>query len=74
MLITGFKALLGITVILCGWLLVQALWRRGFPQTPADEDVLAGRLGCHNCACPAPCNQVGRDDTPPLNDSELTKG
>jgi hypothetical protein len=54
-LISGIKALTGITIIISGWLLVQAAWRKSFPGTPADEDVLAGRLSCHGCTCETPC-------------------
>ncbi|MDP6251357.1 MAG: hypothetical protein QF497_12570 [Verrucomicrobiota bacterium] len=57
MIVTGIKAIIGITVILGGWLLVQAIWRRVFPGTPADEDVLAGRLGCCSRSCSSPCDE-----------------
>ena len=61
MLTTAIKAIIGITVILGGWLLVQAAWRRVFPGTPIDEDVLAGRLGCHQCPCERPCDELNRN-------------
>ena len=61
MLETGIKTLLGITAILSGWLIVQLLWRLVFPGTPADEDALADRIGCHNCDCREPCENARRE-------------
>ncbi len=55
MLASAIKAILGIVIILGGWLLVQAAWRRVFPDTEPGEDALAGRLGCHQCPCQTPC-------------------
>jgi len=49
------RAVAGLGLILGAWLLVQSVWRRAFPGTPADEDVLAGRLGCHGCTCSEHC-------------------
>ncbi len=49
------KAVIGITAILSGWLLVQLAWRRVFPGIPADEDALVGRLGCHGCSDQTHC-------------------
>ena len=60
MLTNVITALLGVTTILLCWLLVQAAWRRVFPETPADEDILAGRLGCHGCACKSSCEEKKR--------------
>ncbi len=58
MFTTALKAILGILVILGGWLLVQAAWRRTFPGVPADEDVLAGRIGCRGCPRDSSCNPL----------------
>lgn len=55
MLLAALKTIVALTVILCGWLLVQGAWRRIFPGTPADEDVMAGRLGCHQCPRESTC-------------------
>ncbi len=42
--------------LLLGWTLVQAGWRRAFPDALTDdEDVLAGRRSCGNCGCSGTC-------------------
>ncbi len=51
------KASLGIALITAGWLAVMSLWRRSFPGTPGDEDVLAGRTSCHGCTCSGKCER-----------------
>jgi len=61
MIETALKAIIGITVILSGWLLVQTAWRQVFPGTPADEDILAGRLGCHGCSRQDSCEKTNCD-------------
>ncbi len=61
MLATALKAIIVITVLLGGWMLVQAAWRRVFPDRAVDEDVMAGRLGCHQCPCDAPCERPGSE-------------
>ncbi len=58
MLAASIKAIVGITVILGGWIWVQNAWRRVFPGTPVGEDVLAGRISCHNCTCNSPCERA----------------
>jgi hypothetical protein len=60
MIVTAIKGLIGIIFILFGWLLVQTAWRRVFPDTPIDEDVLAGRLGCHDCSRQTTCDGANR--------------
>jgi hypothetical protein len=56
-------AIVGMIVISCGWLGVQRLWLRQFPDSPApggdaDGDALAGRSGCHGCNCdPTACER-----------------
>ena len=74
MFINAITAILAITTIVVLWLLVQVAWRRVFPGTPADEDVLAGRLGCHGCKCKLPCAEKNclRDHAPapPTNQPE----
>ena len=57
LLISALKAVLGILVITGGWLLVQVAWRRVFPGVAPDEDVLAGRIGCHDCPRDSSCHQ-----------------
>ena len=65
MLITAIKATIGITIILGGWVLVQVAWRRVFPGTPPGDDVLAGRIGCHQCTtCATPCEFADQDHDP----------
>ena len=61
MLANLLTALLGITTILVCSLLVQAAWRRVFPGLAPDEDVLAGRLGCHGCKSPCQEQHCLRD-------------
>ena len=58
MLVSALKAVIGIVTILGGWLLVQVAWRRVFPGTPCDEDVLAGRIGCHDCPRDSSCDRL----------------
>jgi hypothetical protein len=55
------KVLIGMAVILGAWLAVQMAWRRVFPGTPADEDVLAGRFGCHGCSRETECGTTRED-------------
>jgi hypothetical protein len=46
----------GMIALLLGWTLVQAGWRRAFPDALTDdEDVLAGRRSCGNCGCSGTC-------------------
>ena len=71
MITHSFKAILGILLILGGSLLVQAAWRRVFPGVAADEDVLAGRLGCHACPRQLSCEPL-RCDTGDSEPSPLT--
>ena len=58
---TFLTAIAGMIVISCGWLAVQRLWLRQFPDSPAadgDADALAGRSGCHGCKCdPTACER-----------------
>lgn len=60
LLLEFLKAAVGLGAVLLLWLGVQLAWRRTFPGTPADEDVLAGRLGCHGCTCSTPCENKRR--------------
>ena len=58
------KAGLGLGALLALWLGVQIAWRRAFPgHVPVDEDILAGRLGCHDCTCSTPCENRRRTET-----------
>jgi hypothetical protein len=53
-----------ITAILLAWLWVQQGWRRTFPEfTSPEDDVLAGRGGCRDCKCAAPCEHRLRSET-----------
>jgi len=38
-----------ILMLMVAWIGVQTAWRRVFPATDGDPDVLAGRMGCHGC-------------------------
>jgi len=57
------KATVGLGALLVLWLGVQVVWRRAFPGTPVDEDVLAGRMSCHGCTCTTPCENKRREET-----------
>lgn len=60
MLSSYFTGIAGVIVIACGWLAVQRLWQRHFPEHAAggEEDALAGRSGCHGCNCgPSQCER-----------------
>ena len=77
MTLAMLKATTGICIILGGWLLVQRLWRI-VAGVPADQDALAGRLGCHSCGCKSPCENettveqvCGPDDMPAETLDEL---
>jgi hypothetical protein len=54
MIATSLKAVIGITVLLCGWLTVQLARRRvfagHFPGGDAAEDIACG-LRCGRCLC-----------------------
>ena len=56
---TFLTAIAGMIVISGGWLAVQRLWLRQFPDSPAaGGDALAGRSGCHGCNCdPTACER-----------------
>ncbi len=60
-LFAALKAILGIVVILGGWILVPQAWRRVFPGTATGDDVLASRIGCHDCHCDTPCEFANSD-------------
>ena len=57
--ISGIKALIGITIILTGWLLVQSAWRKMFLVDPETNDA-PERLSCHGCSCHSPCQGANR--------------
>jgi len=57
------KATLGITVIMIAWLAVQFVFARRM-GTPAGEDVMAGRSGCHGCTCQTPCEKRQSENRP----------
>jgi hypothetical protein len=56
---TFLTALAGMILISGGWLAVQRLWQRHFPERgDGSDDALAGRSGCHGCNCgPAGCER-----------------
>ena len=70
MIFSALKAILGIVVILGGWILVQQAWRRVFPGTVASgDDVLASRINCHDCHCETPCEFA---DYPPSQTTDFS--
>ena len=44
-------AVVGLSLLLTGWVWVQAAWRRAFNEDGGDEDVLARRMSCDGCTC-----------------------
>lgn len=62
MIVAFIKALIGISVILGGWLAVQRAWRYVTGASP-DEDALAGRLGCQGCDCWSQCEGTESPDS-----------
>jgi hypothetical protein len=47
--------IIGITMLMIIWVIVQNLWRRTFLDQQKDEDVLAGRSTCGSCGCGTIC-------------------
>ena len=50
-----WAGLAALVAVAAGWVAVQRAWARAFPDAFQDPDVLAERIGCHGCACSAPC-------------------
>jgi hypothetical protein len=47
------------------WALVQAGWRRAFPESAPGGDALAGRLGCRGCGeCGSNCERPDAHGAP----------
>ena len=63
LLLEFLKAAVGIGVALALWLAVLTAWRRAFPATSVDEDMLAGRTSCHGCTCTEPCEDKLRAES-----------
>ena len=57
MIVAIIKAAISITVILSGWLVVQAVWRVVTGATPG-QDALTGRVGCQSCECHEKCEKA----------------
>lgn len=47
--------IIGIVSIMIIWVTVQSLWKKTFPEHVTDEDAMAGRTKCTNCACTTAC-------------------
>lgn len=72
MMVTAFKAMAVVTVVLGGWLLVQAGWRRVFAPDMSDEHVPSGTVGnCDGCRTGNACQDLS-DANQPLPDSKRT--
>ncbi|WP_345684481.1 hypothetical protein [Novipirellula caenicola] len=61
MMIALIKAIIGVSIILGGWLWVQNRWRI-VTGAASDVDVLAGRIGCHGCGCKMHCENLPTHD------------
>jgi uncharacterized membrane protein YciS (DUF1049 family) len=48
-------AIVSITGLMLGWVLIQSLWRKTFQNMITDQDVLAERRTCGKCSCDNPC-------------------
>ena len=48
-------AIISITALVLGWVLIQNMWRKNFGEMITDEDVLADRRSCQSCTCEKPC-------------------
>lgn len=62
MLLELLEAVLGIAVILGGWIAVQRCSQRSAGR-PADADPLDGYFRCHGCTCDGACDN--RRPSPP---------
>ena len=49
-------AIISITGLVLGWVLIQNMWRKNFAGMITDEDVLADRRSCKSCTCEQPCS------------------
>jgi len=57
--LTGIGVVAGLAA---AWVAVQVAWRRAFPGPEPDADALAGRLGCHGCACGKTCERTDNEE------------
>jgi hypothetical protein len=57
MLETTLKAVLGISLIVCGWLSVQMAWQRVFAKSYAGDEPTFDRCGCQSC-CRSVCDRA----------------
>lgn len=54
----ALKAGLAVSSLMVGWLVVQAAWRRTFPEAvEPDGDALNSRGGCHGCEKEGSCSK-----------------
>jgi len=60
-LTTHAIALVLLVLVVVGWVGVQNAWRRAFPASCSDPDVLAGRLGCGGPGCSEKCDRRTAD-------------
>ena len=60
MLETYATGMVAVVALALGWVAVQSAWRKAFPGTTADPDVLAGRTDCHGCERSMTCDGAGR--------------
>ncbi len=69
MIETIIKAVLGIIVVVGGWLTVQLAWRRFSANTSDCQDRSIDRGPCHPC-CRSTCDEIMADpDTQPVSPS-----
>jgi hypothetical protein len=66
------KAILGVTILMCGWLSVQMVWQRVFANSIADGQSMFGRCGCKNC-CRSKCQRAGQTSEKPKHDSSRSE-
>jgi len=57
MIYTLFISIVIISGMMILWIAVQSLWKKSFGSYIDDEDVLAGRKSCGDCACFGICKK-----------------
>jgi hypothetical protein len=50
-----------IIFLMIGWVAIQTLWRKVFSEHVTDEDAMAERTTCGNCACKTVCENKSKN-------------
>lgn len=65
---TLLTAVLSMMVLMTGWLAVQRLWRRFFPERAGKDGDALSSGGCNGCNCSGSANEIlqcGQDSIAP---------